>query len=293
MTERIASRENQQIKQAVRLRESTSERRERGLFFLEGYRLCADALASGYVPEALFMTEAALRKYPTASLWLRECSAPREAVSDLNVTIISEAVAEKLADTQNPQGVFGIFAARATCGGAPRFASLNEGRYLALEKLQNPDNLGAIARTAEALAIDGLVISGGCDVYHPKALRASMGALLRLPVRRVESLPDTLRASALPSYAAVANANATPIPQCDFSRGGIVVIGNEGNGLSEGALAACEYQITIPMAGNAESLNAAAAAAIVMWEMVRHPGAAALRALRPQASALASEGGLI
>ena len=244
----IASRDNPLIKQTIRLRESAQERRARGRFFLEGYRLCADALASGYVPDVLFMTEAARLKYP---------------LEYENVTLITESVAQKLGDTQNPQGVF------ATCGGAPRFAFTAGGRYLALENVQNPDNLGAIARTAEGLGIDGLLVSGGCDVYHPKALRASMGALLRLPVLQAENLPDALLATPLPCYAAVPDADAVPVTQCDFAHGGIVVIGNEGSGLSEEAVAACGHKITIPMGGRAESLNAAAAAAILCWEMVR------------------------
>jgi len=236
---------------AVRLRESSRARREQGLFFLEGWRLCTDALESRYVPEALFVTEAAEQKYP---------------VAHENMTLISEPVAQKLADTQSPQGVFGVFR-QAQPVGFNREATAPP--QVALENLQDPANLGAIARTAEALGISGLVVSGGCDVYHPKALRASMGALLRLNVTQTEDLPAWLRESKLPCYAAVPNDQATPLPLCDFSGGAVVAIGNEGNGLSEEALAACTQRLTIPMRGKSESLNAAAAAAIMMWEMCK------------------------
>jgi len=145
------------------------------------------------------------------------------------------------------------------------------GKYIALENLQDPGNLGAAARTAEALGLDGLLCGSGCDPYHPKALRASMGALLRLPVLRTDDLPGALRAAALqcalPCFAAVPDRDALCVHACDFSHGGIVVIGSEGHGLTKEAIDACEHKITIPMSGRAESLNAAAAATILMWEM--------------------------
>ena len=261
----ITSKDNAQVKLAVRLRDSARARREQGLFFLEGWRLCVDALESGFVPEMLFTTAAAQVKYP---------------VAHENVTLISEAVAGKLADTVCSQGVFGVF--RAPVGAiAP---DRPQRKIIALENLQDPANLGAIARTAEALGLDGLVVSGGCDVHHPKALRASMGALLRLDVTQVDDLPAWLNACELPSFAAVpGNLNGgqlssldggrlraaapTPLPRCDFSGGAVVAIGNEGNGLSEETIAACGQRLTIPMAGKSESLNAAAAAAIIIWEL--------------------------
>jgi len=230
---------------AIKLRESARARREQGLFFLEGWRLCLDALESGYKPEILFTTAAAQAKYP---------------VAHENVTLVSEAVAQKLADTQSPQGIFGVFKMQDASEQALH-------KCIALENLQDPANLGAIARTAEALGITGMIVSGGCDVFHPKALRASMGALLRLNVVQTDDLPARLRESELPCYAAVAEQDAIPLPCCDFSGGAIVVIGNEGNGLTDETIAACGRRLTIPMAGKSESLNAAAAAAIILWEM--------------------------
>jgi len=247
----ITSRENLQIKLAVQLRESAKARREHSLFFLEGYRLCADAIESGFAPQALYVTETAREKY---------------TIEGENITLIAEHVAQKLADTQSPQGVFGVFGQNLSpCENHP----IAEGNYLALENLQDPANLGAIARTAEALGLDGLIASGGCDVHHPKALRASMGALLRLPVVQVDNLPTWLRESKLISYAAVLCEDAMVLPCCDFTQGCVVAIGNEGNGLTDEAVAACTHKLTIPMTGKAESLNAAAAATIFMWEMVK------------------------
>ena len=145
------------------------------------------------------------------------------------------------------------------------------GRYLALEQVQNPQNLGAAARTAEALGIAGLIVSGGCDRFNPKALRASMGSLLRLPVMQVEDLASWLKAQneMILTLATVPDATATSICTLDFSGGAIAVVGNEGNGVSDAVLAAVRERVTIPMRGAAESLNASAAATITMWEMMR------------------------
>ncbi len=256
----IASRDNPLVKQAVRLRESAAERRERGLFFLEGHRLCADALASGFVPETVFCTKAARQKYDT-----------QELETAAQVFEVSEAVAAKLGDTQNPQGIFALFATRAPSEDFWCPTGTLAGRYIALEQVQDPGNLGAIARTAEALGLDGLLCSGGCDPFHPKAQRAAMGSLLRLPVLICADLCAALREASsrgCRTFAAVPGAEAIPVTQVDFSgAGAIVAIGNEGGGLSQMAIDACDARITIPMAGRAESLNAAAAATILMWCM--------------------------
>ncbi|MCL2298697.1 MAG: RNA methyltransferase [Firmicutes bacterium] len=264
----ITSRENPHIKAAVRLRNAAAERCASGKFFLEGFRLCADACGSGYAPEELFLTPAAREKYQTAPL-------ERAAAQVFEIT---ETVAQKLGDTQHPQGVFAVCGMKpSSLPGSPtnpqiRWGGLARGvplRYIALENLQDPGNLGAVARTAEALGLAGLIIGNGCDPWHPKALRASMGALLRLPVIRTDDLPGALRSSGLPCYAAVPDRGAASVLACDFTRGGILAVGSEAEGLSEEAIAACTCAVTVPMPGRAESLNAAAAATILMWEMVR------------------------
>jgi TrmH family RNA methyltransferase len=237
------------VKAAVRLRESARARRAQGLFFLEGFRLCRDAMHSGYAPQTLFLTEAAKEKYGNGIA--------------ANGIAISQAVALKLGDTQHPQGIFGIF-----CKPAPRADFWQPGgRYIALEQVQDPGNLGGIARTAQALGLSGMLLCGGCDLWHPKALRASMGALLRLAVLETEDLAAELRRCGLPCYAAVPNRAAAHVAQCDFSGGAVVAVGNEGSGLRPETIAACGSAVTVPMPGQAESLNAFAAATILMWEL--------------------------
>ena len=144
----------------------------------------------------------------------------------------------------------------------------NNGRYIALENLQDPSNLGAISRTAEALGISGIIISGdSCDAFSPKVLRASMGTLLRMPVFIADDITEFICENNLRSFACVVDRDAESISDIDFKDGDVILIGNEGNGLKEETKDKAYSRVTIKMQGNAESLNAAAAAAIAMWEL--------------------------
>jgi TrmH family RNA methyltransferase len=129
-----------------------------------------------------------------------------------------------------------------------------------------------MARTAEALGIGGLILYNCCDIFNQKSLRASMGAFFRLPVIMTDDLPLLLRNRAIEgvlTVAAVPDRDSEDFSSLDFSQGAITVIGNEGNGVSQPVIEACMKKASIPMKGRAESLNAAAAGAIVMWEMMK------------------------
>ena len=141
---------------------------------------------------------------------------------------------------------------------------------------KDPGNLGTTLRTAEALGIRSVFLLGeGCDLFSPKALRASMGAVFRLSLvleRDPKRLKTLLEGYTL--HAAVPDSGATPVTEIDFSTGlHAILIGNEGNGLTEETISLCHDRITIPMRGRAESLNASAAANILLWELCRKGGA--------------------
>ena len=254
----LTSRSNALVKQTAAVRKSARERRESGLFFLEGARLCADAASSGTVVSVCLYTDDAARKYADR---LQGVLAAAEKAAR-----ITPELAAYLSETQSPQGVFCL------CRMREADAQISPaGKYLALSDVQNPDNLGAISRTAEALGLDGLIVEGGCDLYNPKAQRAAMGSLLRLPVVRTDNLALLLadcRAQGMRTYASTPDADALPVTQVDFSGGVVCAVGNEGAGLDETLLRACT-RVTIPMRGRAESFNAAAAATILLWEMAR------------------------
>lgn len=259
---KLESKSNDKIKQAIKLRNDSSERKKTGMFFLEGLRLCVDAAKNGIEILSVFVTENALVKNGDEL----------KALTERGKTVyqITEDISNKLSDTKNPQGVFCIC---KTLDKSHNIDKINyNGMYIAVENIQTPLNLGAVARTAEALGLDGLIVSGGCDIYNPKAQRAAMGSLLRLPVIEEEDLSSFLKdcaANGMKTYAAVPDRGAPSVTEMDRKKGVVCVIGNEGNGLSDTVINSCVSPITITMKGRAESLNAAAAAAVIMWEMVR------------------------
>ncbi len=257
----LTAKNNDKIKAAVRLRDSAKARREEGLFFLEGARLCADAAANTQLVR-LFYTEKAKEKYSDEVSLLEEKAG--------EICIISEDVALKLSDTLSPQGIFCVY---KTIDKKHYIDKIyNSAKLVALENIQDPSNLGAIARTAEALGIGGAVLCGCCDIYNPKAQRAAMGSLLRLPVITVDSMPDELKKLESLGYTTLVSTpaeKAEDITKCDLGEKTVCVIGNEGNGVTAETAAAGMHLVRVPMKGRAESLNASMAAAIIMWELMR------------------------
>lgn len=259
----ITSRENRLVKEGRRLAADVRYRRETGRFFLEGARLCADAAASGVRVDAVLVTRRALQTYGAHLEALR--------LSGADWYEISEELARHIGDTASPQGVFCLCKA---LDNRPALGTINKmGKYMALEDIQDPANLGAIVRTAEALGLDGLLLSSGCcDIYNPKVLRGSMGGVFRLPFFEAGHLAaaiDVLQQQGFTGWACVPAGDATPVHQADFGPGTICLIGNEGNGLRKETIAACRRRLTIVMAGRAESLGACMAAGIVLWELTR------------------------
>ncbi len=254
----ITSRENPLIKLVAALQVSSEKRKRNGLFVLEGLRICKDACDNGIKFDKLIVSDAAAEKYAADtekfSLISDECYK------------IPDSLFKKISDTKTPQGIIAVAKMPVTgsCG------IDKNGKYIALENVSDPSNLGAISRTAEALGVNSIILSSdGCDPYSPKALRASMGTLLRVPVFVTESFAETLKSTGLKRYACVVDKTAESIKEQSFENGSVVMIGNEANGLTDSAKQSADVLVTIPMTGRAESLNAAAAAAIAMWEMMK------------------------
>lgn len=254
----ITSKENSLIKLISQLQTSSKARKENGLFVLEGLRICFDAFDNGILFDKLIISHTAFEKYSDD---IEKLSSKAEECYK-----IPDSLFKKISDTTSPQGIIAV-------SKIPVRDSLSinpEGRYIALENIADPSNLGAVARTAEALGISGLILSrGGCDPYSPKSLRASMGTLLRLPVVVLEDFGNDLKKSGLKTYAAVVDNGAESAADISFSNGTALIIGNEANGITEETKALADEKITIRMSGKAESLNAAVAAAILMWEMMK------------------------
>ena len=257
---RIDSVANEKIKYAVKIASSSSKRKEDGVFFLEGLRLCRDAAITGIKIRTAFFTDKAFEKNQEDVLFISE-------KADASF-LVSQAVADKMSLTENSQGFYCL------CEHSWVLSEKDidpSGKYIALENVRDPSNLGAICRTAEALGIKGAILSGCCDRFSPKSQRAAMGSLLRLAVIECDNLPESLlslKEKGMKLYATTPDENASKITESDMTGGVICVIGNEANGVTDETFAVCE-KLTIPMLGRAESLNASMAAAITMWEMVR------------------------
>ena len=258
--EKITGKNNDIIKGVKKLLTSSNQRRAQSQFVLEGARLVFDVLNSFVDVDSFFITESAYAKYrESADLMIEKSNCSY---------FISDEISSKISETKNSQGIFAI------CNMSSSSIELNpHNKYIALDNIQDPGNLGTIIRTAEALGIDGIIIGGGCDLYNPKVLRASMGSFLRIKYMICSNLHECLNELRLKNsyriYSTSPSIDAVNITKADFSKGCICVIGNEANGVSDAVLEVSDEIITIPMLGRAESLNASIAASIVMWEMLR------------------------
>ena len=259
--EKLTSKDNANIKNAAKIIKSAKFRKQTGLFAAEGLRVCVDAVRSGAEIYTLFLTEEALEKHA------EECSELTSAAK--KTFLITPQLFARISDTQSPQGVMGII---KTLDKNSLFDTINNGgKFLALDNVQDPNNLGTILRSAEAFGVSGVILSRDCcDAFGPKVVRGSMGAIFRLPLLSVDSLPEWFALHpSLNTFAAVPDSSAEPVTKIYFEEPCAVVIRNEGNGIRPETEKVCSRRITIPMNGNAESLNASVAAAILIWEMVK------------------------
>ena len=248
----ITSRDNAKIKFACAVRDSEKRRAQEGLFFAEGPKLCLE-LAKSCTPRMAFATAAAMAKTP--------------ALSALNPAEIAPHVAEKLAGTKSSQDVFVLFETPAPAASVLQTAQ----RILALEGVQDPGNVGTLLRSAAAFGFDAVLLGAGCAApFSPKTLRSSMGAVGRLPVVQTENLPaalQTLRSRGVTCLAAALYRSvALDEAGSDFPQGLCVVIGSEGQGLTQETIDACDLAVRIPMTDRVESLNAGVAGSVLLWQ---------------------------
>ncbi len=262
---RITAKDNPAIKHYKRLRDQKKARRAEGLFVIEGLRIACDALQRTGCVQQLFVTDSAWEKHG-------DVMADRMQETG-KILRISDAVGDTMTDTEHTQGIFAVCRMQER---KPLSEALRaDGRYLVLCNLQDPGNMGMVLRTADALGVDAVLSSGSCELYSPKVVRATMGSVFRVPVYEESDamrLLDLLHDRGIRTFAAVPAKHAVPLPECSFLDGSAVWIGNEGNGLPAEVIAACNTAVTIPMQGGPESLNAAMAAGILMWEMMKDKG---------------------
>lgn len=248
----ISSKTNGAVKMLRELLREKKIRDEREMFAVEGDHLCGEAAWLGGV--SLFAyTQQAAEKYPETVRKLSDCAEKS--------VVITDALSEYISDTKTPQGMF------AAAYKPEKRLPENARRLVVLDGVQDPGNVGTIIRTAEAFGIDGAVLLSGCaDAWSPKTLRAAMGSVFRLPFVNcdVEELSGLTEGFTL--YGAMLDDTAQRLGKTVFPDKTAVVIGSEGGGISSEVVGICNEKIYIPING-AESLNAAMAAAVLLWEL--------------------------
>ncbi len=260
----ITSPTNTRMKE-VRLLRQAKYRRARGEYFIEGIKLMEEALRhSEPVRQVVYSPQLEKVKRGVELL-----SLVRKNLPQVEWVYISDAVMESIADTQNHQGILAVLKKKEQS-----WAELwkREGIILLLHELQDPGNLGTILRTADAGGAAGAVLSAGtADPYNPKAVRATMGSIFRLPFLTEQDISECLRILRSRNFRVWA---ATPqgrqsLWEADFSRPAAVLLGQEGGGLPESLIALCDGSLTIPMKSGMDSLNVAMAAGLIVYEALR------------------------
>ena len=262
----IRSRQNRLVKLACSL-ERKKGREESGLFRFDGIKLCNEALSKGIALEYVFVAES---RYEEISARI---------IKDAPIFVVSDDVFSKMSDEKSPEGV--ICVARQleklhvfSDGDKVDIPSSDE-RIFMVESIRDPGNLGTIIRTAASLGIDKLILSSDCaDIYNPKTVRGAMGALFMLSTYTLREgqycdYIATLRRSGRRVFGAALSDKSERLDCASLRSSDVFVVGNEGHGLSESVIDACDGCVIIPMQEGCESLNAAMAAGILMWETVR------------------------
>ena len=253
----ITATSNKRIKWLVTLSEKAKERKKEQVFLVEGIKMFEEA-EEQYIRE-VYVSESFLEKHGVS-----------EKLQKVGYETVSDEVFKKISDTKAPQGILCV---------------MNQYKYtldnllekenpvlVLLEDIQDPGNLGTILRTGEGAGIDGVIMTKDTvDIYNPKTIRATMGSVYRMPFIYVDSLAEvitTLQGKNISVYAAHL-AGKEYYDNFDFSKGTAFLIGNEGNGLKKETADMADSYLKIPMEGQVESLNAAIATSLLMYEVYR------------------------
>ena len=254
----ITSLANAAVKRIVLLQAKDKARRDEGLFIVEGVRMYME------VP-----TDRLDQVYVTEEFLDKTSAEVRDRLSVTGYELVTDEVMKKMSDTVTPQGVL--------CTVQTLNYKLDDivspdGLYIILDGLQDPGNLGTIFRTAEAAGVSGIICSKQTvSIYNPKSVRSTMGTLFRMPFIYVEDLIDTIhsmQADGVQVYAAHLDQSES-YDKYNYETATAFVIGNEGAGISREVADASSHYLHIPMEGSVESLNAAIAASILLYEAHR------------------------
>ena len=256
----ISSAANERFRAFAGLCKDKKARDQAGLIVVDGAKLCADAAAAGHRIREVWITEEASEKY--AGLLEGILSSSSETY------LLRGDAAGRLSELKAPQGVFAVLDRPALKD--PETVASHR-RVLGLCGLQSPENAAAAVRTAAALGYGAVVLTADCaDLWSPRSLRAGAGAQLELDVCVTGDMPavvGSLRKKGFLAAAAALTGNAVPVQELERPEKLFLLVGNEGHGLPREVIDTCDAAVIIPMSGKVESLNANAAASVLMWEL--------------------------
>ncbi len=269
----ITSVNNSKVKRIVSLQEKSRARMKENVFIVEGIKMFEEAPIERI--QELYMEEALYEEIQAAGGSLQEKTDACQRAGIL-VETVSKEVFSKMSDTQSPQGVLCVMERYAyDCGTMVNQAKSRKEEtgkaplFLVLEDIQDPGNLGTMIRTAEGAGANGVIMSRGTvDIYNPKTIRSTMGSLYRMPFYVAEDLAEVIRLlqeNQITVYAAHLQGEKY-YHEIDYKDGAAFLIGNEGNGLKKETADLADSYLKIPMEGKLESLNAAVAAALLMYQ---------------------------
>lgn len=263
----ITSMGNSQVKELSALMKKARERRKQNAFVVEGIRIAREVPQEELIKLYLSESLSKLRKSDDMDEQTRQwmCTIPEEKIE-----VLSDAVFKNVSDTVTPQGALAV--AKCRNPKIEEWELPKKGCILVLENIQDPGNLGTILRTAEGAGVAGILMSRDTvDIYSPKVVRSTMGSIFRMPFFVSEQLEEdiqTLKGKGVRMYAAHLKGKNNYY-DCSFDELVGFMIGNEGNGLTDKTAALADEYLRIPMEGQVESLNAAMAAGILMYEAKR------------------------
>lgn len=253
----ITSTGNAQVKRLLQLQKKSKARNEEGVFLVEGLRMFVEAPEERV--EKVYISESFFNKKKQELSW-----------DKFPVEILSDTVFQHVSDTKTPQGILCIVKQKQY--DIEKILNIENPHFIVLDNLQDPGNLGTIVRTAEGAGVNAVFLSKeSVDIYNPKTIRSTMGSIYRMPVIYIEDLLELLKIlknKGIKSYAAHLDGKNSYDKE-DYTCGTAILIGNEGNGLRKEIAENADIWVQIPMQGQVESLNAAIAASILMFEVLR------------------------
>lgn len=257
----ITSSSNKGVKEVIQLEQKAKVRQEQGLFVAEGIKMFLEAPID--IIGKVYVAETFLRQVPAS------CKDKLEALSS-SYEIVSDEIFQKMSDTKTPQGILCVM--RQNQYNLESMFTVSNPMFIILEAIQDPGNLGTIFRTAEGAGAAGVIMSSDTvDIYNPKTIRSTMGSVYRMPfiyTQDLDTIIEEMQKRKIAVYAAHLQ-GAKEYDTCDYKSGTAFLIGNEANGLKDETAKKADTAIKIPMAGKVESLNAAVAASVLMYEAAR------------------------